>query len=380
MLTAWKRRALVWGLPAVVLACTATPGPLPYPAALRARVEPAKLIFLKGPSDSGDVLSDRTQSVLRHIDYIESLPFDGMVVDVPGGMQLMEGKPLDYQLHFAGFLDPLRTGFRRFEHNFVRVQNNDPGDLFDDEAWSITVENWRMLARAARQAGFAGIFFDDEEYRDPWLNYPEDYGRPSRPLKAYAAQAELRGRQIMTAVADEFPEIRVVFTHGPYIAEQKTPRSVTRRQVNDASHYELLGPFFAGFVAATGEQARIVDGGEVYQYRSLDDFAQSYVWRKHGIADPRTNCQFIRDSLRTAWAQRVSIAFGIFNRSWPDTVADAMSPEILPATLASAMVVADEYVWFYAEREEWLLPGGVPRAWIDAVAAGRAAAHAQPAR
>jgi hypothetical protein len=356
------------GLAVGLSACIQASPELPPPASSsRTREQPAHLIFLRGPTDSGNVLSDRTQSILRHIAYLESLPFDGMVVDIPGGMQTMAGQPLEYELYFAGFLRPLRTGFRTLKHNFVRVQNNDPGDLFDDAAWTVTVENWRKLARATREAGFVGIFFDNEEYWNPWLNYPEDYDRPARSLGQYRTQAQLRGRQVMEAIVAEFPDIRIVFAHGPYLSEPKTPQWLTRRTVNDASHYELLGPFFVGFVEGAGERAGVIDGGELYRYRTPADFARSYSWRKYAIASAEVNSRFIPPALRPLWPDRVGISFGVFNRSWPDPVRDTMNPSILRATLASAMRTADEYVWFYAERDEWLLPPGVSSEWTDAV-------------
>ncbi|MGH7629652.1 MAG: hypothetical protein ACREOF_09710 [Gemmatimonadales bacterium] len=371
------RAALIAASLAVGLsACIQANPELPPPASPSlTREQLARLIFLRGPTDSGNVLSDRTQSILRHIAYLESLPFDGMVVDIPGGMQTMAGQPLDYELYFAGFLRPLRTAFRKFNHNFVRVQNHDPGDLFDDAAWTVTVENWGKLARATRDAGFVGIFFDDEEYWDPWLNYPEDYDRPTRSLGQYRAQARLRGRQVMEAIVAEFPDIRIIFSHGPYLSEPKTPQWLTRQTVNDASYYELLGPFFVGFVEGAGERAKVIDGGELYRYRTPDDFARSYSWRKYAIAGAEVNSEFVPAALRPVWPARVGISFGVFDRSWPDPVRDMMNPSILRATLAGAMRTADEYVWFYAERDEWLLPPGVSSEWIDAVRDARACMH-----
>jgi hypothetical protein len=349
---------------------------LPQTANAQEQDSQAHLIFITGPTDK-DALSTRTPNILKNIDYIESLPFDGMVVDIPAGWLLMEGKPLNYDDIYDPWLAPLEGKFKKFTHNFLRAQVNDPGDVFDDAKWNITIENWRLLARAARQIGFAGIYFDNEEYFNPWLNYPEDYTNPTRSLKEYQAQAQLRGRQIMQAVVQEFPDIDVLFMHGPYITEPKTPSYVKKSQVGGPDGYELHGPLFVGFLEGAGDRATIIDGGEVYQYRTQEDFQHSYDWRKYGMASAKTNSAFIPPAIRAQWPNRVSISYGVYNQTWP-TPQDQMNPTIMKSTLANALQRADDYVWFYAEKDTWFVPGGVSQEWIDAVKAARAAVQPPP--
>jgi hypothetical protein len=348
------------------------------PQAANAQSDPtrSRLIFITGPTDS-DVLSTRTPNIVKNIDYIESLPFDGMVVDVPVSWQVMEGKPLNYDDIYGPWLAPLEGKFKKFTHNFLRAQINNPGDVFDDTKWNITIENWRLLARATRQAGFVGIFFDNEEYFKPWLDFPEDYTNPTRSVTEYQAQAQLRGRQIMQAVTAEFPDVDVLFLHGPYISEPKTPSYVKKNQVADADSYELSGPLFVGFLEGAGDRATIIDGGEVYQYRTQEDFQRSYDWRKYGMASAETNSAFIPPALRAQWPNRVSISYGVYNQTWP-TPQDQMNPTIMKSTLANALQRADDYVWFYAEKDTWFVPGGVSQEWIDAVKAARAAVQPPP--
>jgi len=93
-----------------------------------------RLLFFKGPTDGGNaVITDRTPYIVDHIDYIQSLPFDGMVVNVSWGWTLMRGRPIDYRVIYDE-LRPLEYAFTRFRHNFAKVNIRNPGNVFDDEA------------------------------------------------------------------------------------------------------------------------------------------------------------------------------------------------------------------------------------------------------
>jgi hypothetical protein len=316
-----------------------------------------------------------------HIDAIETLPFDGITIDIDASLTLMQGEPISYAAMYDGALALLKGKFTKLKQNFVMVYIDDPGDVFEDQAWQVTVENWRHLARAVRDAGLTGIMFDNEPYRDggEWFNYPEDYRDPQHSLQQYQDQTRQRGREIMEAMVAEFPAIELIVLHGPYASEPKTPPAVRRNQAGLASERELNGPFFVGFVEGMGDKARVIDGGEVYQYRTADDFQQSYEWRKHGMASDDTDCAFIPESLRGSWPERVSIAFG---QSTEPYNGEAMNPTIMRTTLANALNRADDYVWLYTPSDTWMEPGGLPRAWEnairDAVAAVRGGEGAAP--
>jgi hypothetical protein len=249
---------------------------------------------------------------------------------------------------------------------------DDPGDVFDDAAWAVTIENWRLMARAARAAGFVGIFFDNEEYTGRWLDYPEDYVNPVHTLDEYREQTRLRGTQIMEAVVAEFPDVVFLVYHGPYLSEPKTPTEVIAGQAPPGDDSDLGGALFTGFVAGLGPASQLIDGGEVYAYRTPEDFTRSYHWRKTGIASAATDSAFIPAELRAIWPSRVGIAYGVYNLTFPAS-AQPMTPPIMRTTLENALRHADNYVWYYTYQHNWLLPGNMPRCWVEAVEAARAA-------
>src|SRR5262245_4666863 len=106
-------------------------------AASTPRPDPPYLILLQ--RSTTDTSTYRTPYSLANLDYIESLPFDGMVVNIPASWDLMRGRPLTYAQAYDHWLAPLQGKFKRFTQNFVEVMIDDPGDVFDDAAWTTTI-------------------------------------------------------------------------------------------------------------------------------------------------------------------------------------------------------------------------------------------------
>ncbi|MEM7737886.1 MAG: DUF4832 domain-containing protein, partial [Deinococcota bacterium] len=318
-------------------------------------------------------------TLLANINYVESLPFDGMVVNIPASWYAMSGERWAYEDFYTDWLEPAEGLFQTFDHNFLKLHVDKPGDFFDDAAWDITVQNWRDLARAAHDVGFKGIFFDNEEYQDSLWTYPEDMAfAATTTLTEYRAQARLRGQQVMQAVTEVFPDIEILVLHGPYVSEPATPQAVSLFQVG-VNENDLRGDFFVGLLEAAGPQATVIDGGEVYQYRSQADFETSYQWRKTDIASEAVNAAFIPPALRSTWADKVDLSFGVYTYPWQLDRGFDMNPEIMETTLTHALRRADSYVWFYHEADtygDWLTPEEpMQQDWINAVENARATAQ-----
>src|SRR5688572_14512059 len=105
-------------------------------------------------------------------EYVESLPFDGMTISTETGRNLMNGVPRKLAQMSLDFGPLNGLAFKRLKHNFALVNVRRPADFFDD--WSVTIENFRLLARTLRIKRIEGIFFDNEEYDGGVFNYPED--------------------------------------------------------------------------------------------------------------------------------------------------------------------------------------------------------------
>jgi hypothetical protein len=203
--------------------------------------------------------------------YLERLPFDGIAVYLrrPDGSDNVTTTAMTNQrLGFgviAKVLAPLKgVQFVTLTQNFAAVFSGRPPDFFGD--WTIIVQNFADLARAAREAGLKGIYFDNENYAANWANYPDGVEHPSKTLREYQEQARLRGKQTMDAMVFQFPDIIVISLHGPYLSEPKAPPPLFPQW---QTSNQLMGPFFCGFVEGAGKRATCVDGGRLYNLTQI---------------------------------------------------------------------------------------------------------------
>lgn len=314
--------------------------------------------------------------------HIDSLPFSGFAYNLPATWSTMRpylGKPFtEAELHdqFGG----LDHSFSNLTENWVSVVvrrrgEGAVGDFFDDAAWSETVEDFRRLARVAATPRYqcVGLVFDDEEYFEDVWNYPDDVAFSLvQGLEAYRAKARERGREVMDAVLEEWPEARVIVLHGPYrSAPEPRPHEVSMDQVGSWTQCELAGPFFIGMVEAA-PAGRVSDGGEVYQLRSRRDFAINTSWRR----DEMGQSEIIPAELGSVWSERVGVVHGLYNQSWP-TPEDVMSPAVMTGALEQALRQGDDGTWLFIESgESWMDPGGFPTQWRQAIETAVSAASA----
>ena len=138
-----------------------------------------------------------------------------------------------------------------------------PGDLFDDADWGGVVETLWLMAQSAKEPGFKGLIFDDEEYAGNWVNFPEDYSAADpTDLPLFQAQASKRGREVMEAVAGVFPESAFGVMHGPCLSSvdggTETPDAVLD-QGGRPLFEELQGPFFTGLLEGKGAGQALID-------------------------------------------------------------------------------------------------------------------------
>lgn len=317
--------------------------------------------------DSAYGTDSRTQNILTNLAYIDSLPFDGITINIPATWgNLAPGNVASYSGIYTGWLEPLKGKLKKVTHNYVKMVVRLSADPFDD--WTQTIQNWVVLAEACRDAGLEGIFFDNEEYYEQVWHYPADMKYAStETLAEYQTQFQLRGQQVMNAILAQWPACRIVHAHGPYFSESRTPLYVTLSNGNGLSS-DLRGDFFSGMFAAAPGQ--IIDGGEVYAYRTPSDFSNSYQWRKTSQAQLVPNA-VIPASLASTWMAKVSISYGCYDQPWPSGY--TMSPAVFQSDITNALHKADYLVWTYSDVSDYLTPGKVAQSWITAIADARAA-------
>ncbi len=313
-------------------------------------------------------------NVNANISYIETLPFDGGIITPVTSWIIANGN--SHPGYGALWNEIKDMNFRKWDKNYLLLMIGNPPDFFDD--WSNVIAYWRDYAKAAKAMGtFAGIAFDNEEYAGPVWGYPGAVNYRNRSLQAYRDQARLRGRQIMQAMQEEFPDISVIHYHGPYASDPNTPNAVSLYQL-EPDESNLMGSFFMGMVEAKNATSKVIDGGEVYQYRTPNEFKNSYQWRKYTMASSSNNSPVIPRNERSAYPDNVSISFGLYNYNWTqwvDGTGHPMNPSIMENVVEYSLNNADDVVWLYTEDMNWA-GGGVSSAWINAVRNGREAAKA----
>jgi hypothetical protein len=297
---------------------------------------------------------------------IDSRPMDGVTVLLPGLSNHSLSRTPHSLADYARALAPM-PHLRRVVHNFVLIRVTDPISWSDDAAWRTASRNLANAAAAARARGqFDGVFLDTEYYGRG--RYPWDFGTGHRPwtssvhsgatpgVSATRARdlVAARGRQVAAAIGAAWPKAVVVTTYGPWVGESRTTTvgGWGAFGYNDVAwRNELLGTFAGGVAEAAAARPTMtyVDGGEVYQARTVGDFSAAQAWMKNGLAASGT--RVLRQP--GTYAATVSVGFGVYDRDmrargWPP-----MSATQWQTTLTNAVDKADRYVWSYSEAYNW---------------------------
>jgi hypothetical protein len=325
-----------------------------------------------------------TGMLQRHRDQFERSPFDGCVFHV--ATRDAKGTPENFTWLCWGrrrFTDleikPAHNElasitWTRFRHNFLRF-NVTPGDLdwFEDHA--AVLANARLAAQVARAGHCDGILLDTEAYQAKLFDYHNQRGASRRSWDDFAAQARNRGREVMSAFQEGFPDLTVFLTFGHTLAWKQSDGG--KKSLADCRD-GLLVPFLDGMIDAAKGKSRLVDGHEAsYGYRDPALFTQAreaIKLKASGLAaDP------------AKYQNTVAAGFGLWldydwrKYGWNTTRLESnyFSPERFEASLRAAIEQTDEYVWIYSEKPRWWSDRGgavdLPPTYVEAV---RRARHA----
>jgi hypothetical protein len=345
--------------------------------------------------------------VRRHISAMEHKPFDGVVLaarirDLEGPAREFAWSAVTRRYTAAEFHPVVSTlrgiPFRRFLHNFLRINLNPvdrPFDMFDEDRWGILTANFATVAAAAREAGLRGLMVDPEAYAtpDPKIQPPRfnvfdaRLRQTDQGFSTYRRQAFARGEAVGRAVTDAYPGIVLLLAFGP-------GATCLDPAPEEEQAYGLLAPFVDGLLAGAAGRARVVEGSEfAYPYRSCDRFQETY-------AILRGACR--RRSLDPEKYDRwLEIGFGLWlDYDSVDTCRDAtvagrpcrwFDPSVYPPerrhlvdpdgfaqAVASALALSEGYVWIYTNEPKWWtetnpLGENLPEPYVAALVEGRQA-------
>lgn len=311
----------------------------------------------------------------RHLAEFERWPFQGAVIRPtrtgPDGKEVdatfaFAREPWNEADFAAATADLQAAKPAKDRADFLMIDAN-PGDVdwFDDAGWAQIVDHWRILTRVARRGGLKGLLYDAEPYAPPasQFSYRAQPERDRHSFAEYAAKARERGREVMRAVAAEYPDVTILAYRlisdlpAPGIG-QPDPTPLL------ASHpYGLCPAFLDGWLDEAPPGVVIVEGNEnAYSYNSVAEFDRAYV--KIATRSPR----LLAPESLAKYRAHVRVGHGIYldahanppDSPWYIDPLGGTRGARLEANVAAALEASDGYVWIYGEKGRWW-PSGSDR-------------------
>lgn len=288
----------------------------------------------------------------------DALPFDGSTFLMDGfTTKVMSQEAVDGTAITQYISQINGTVFSRARHNWALVYATPAGPFSD---FSVTASNFGKLAAAiaANPNNIEGIFFDNEQYFGS--SWADCGGAAQTECRVLAHQA---GKKVMQAIIANWPKARVMTLHGPGLSAPESSdwynQYVPYNDVAWANPFQ--GNFIAGMVDATvGTQARYIDGGEIYQLQTEEQFLAARQWMKTGLAAVRS---IVPASLAEIWPVYSMTAFGTYD--WPEGFRAAyfnyrptQTAAMIESENTNAIAASDKYAWFYNEQHNF---AGNPR-------------------
>jgi len=267
---------------------------------------------------------------------------------------------------FAGALADLRAARpTTCRENYLTVYSN-PGDVdwFDDAGWRAITEHWRLLSRLARQGGLRGLLFDAEPYTPPHSQflYRAQAQRDRHSFAEYRAMARRRGREVMEAVCDEFPEASI-FAYRLFSDMLGLLDSGDLERAIEPHTYGLLPAFVDGWLDVMPPTMRVIEGTEDIGYRANSFADYSAAFAKLKLRLPEFVAPEHREKVRRQFLVGQSLYLDAYmnppDSPWYIDRLGGTPAARLAANVASALAASDGVVWLYGETARWW-PSGDP--------------------
>ena len=329
----------------------------------------------------------------ENVREMERLPFDGIAIwptaEIDGKREKLwfrwfNPERISEDLVADTIRDLKATDFRKFTDNFLQMSSqNGPLALpgwWDDTAWEKITANLALAARIAKECNLKGIMIDVEQYgpAEKWrFHYLGSHAEEEKLFEQklidrmhtwqeFADAARRRGRDIMTAMCEVYPDITVMSIAGFHDLSRRATDAWERDGL-PASYYALLAPFADGLIEGAGTEATIIDGAEgAYDYT----LNRRFVERRASIENA-----FDLSAVPELYKDRMSIAFGLMldygfhSRGWhtdpKDLHRNHFTPVDFGTALYFAMLNSDRYVWVYSELDGAVFLEDVYGYWQD---------------
>ncbi len=322
---------------------------------------------------SWDLLAVRPADVARNLDAWAQQPLDGislaLSLEPEKGHRIGYGTVMnDPPWNRAWFKDEAAVlrlcASRNLKHNFLTTFWAPRKRLAwnDDAAWATFAHNLSTLAWLAKEGQAKGILIDPEDYPETrqYFLVPGD-----APFAETAALARRRGAQVMRSMAAEYPDISLLSfwmlsLHPSYYMGYDDPAATV------AEAGDLWPAFLNGMLDAMPPGARMIDGNEHgYRYQAENQDFYLSVWAVQNKA-----LTLVAPENRVKYRTQVLAGFGLYldmytnptNSPWYFGEVNGSRLNHLALNFAQALDAADEYVWVYGEKMDWIIWKGTSRA------------------
>lgn len=222
-------------------------------------------------------------------------------------------------------------------------------DWKDDAAWANLANSMAVLGWLTRETGIKGISCDFEDY----FNQHQYHRLAADPeWEELLPLVRKRGAQVFGALFKENPNLKVLFywilCFDTEYLTTPFPRAMARQ------NGDLQPAFFDGILDVMPETARLINGDEhTYRAEAVNrDFHNSYI-------NQRTICpQLVSPANREKFLRLTQVSFAMYSDMfandeksfWYFAPIDGSRAEHLRRNLLDATRLADEYVWFWGEK------------------------------
>lgn len=321
---------------------------------------------------SWDLLAVRPADVARNVEALEGLPLDGVSLAVV--VEPQKGRSVGYSTIMgdarwerAWFAQEAKVvkqcASRSLKHNFLTSFWAPRKRLAwdDDAAWAAFAHNLGVLAWLAREGNAKGILADPEDYPET-----RQYFRLENdpPFDVASALARRRGAQVMRSMAEAYPEIVVLSfwllsLHPSYYVGCDAPA------VMAAEAGDLWPSFVNGLLEALPPTGRLVDGNEHgYRYEAANQDFYLSAWSMQNRA-----LALVAPENRAKYRTQALAGFGLYldmytnpaGSPWYFGEVGGSRLNHLALNVAQALDAADEYVWVYGEKFDWIRWTGTAR-------------------
>lgn len=208
----------------------------------------------------------------------------------------------------------------------------------DDKAWAGVLQNFRGIAEFIRQSGTRGIAIDTEPYNAALFNSRaarfKDIDREILRARVYQ-----RGREIMRALTEVYPEIEVIILPEGALYWFNPEGGISH-------DYELWIDFFDGAASVRNRRGIVIAGERTYSVPDKSSMEKIYNRTEDSMRGHAGAPQF--------WNKKCSIALGMWplGREYNDKSA-RYSPSDFRMQFSAAVALSPRYVWIYDHGAAW---------------------------